>query len=41
VEDYARRESRAADQAGLSFVAGLNVVDGGDGSSGIRSYYNS
>jgi hypothetical protein len=41
VAAYAGSESAAATAAGLGFVAGLNVVDGGDGSSRIRSYYDS
>jgi hypothetical protein len=36
VEDYARRHAAVAKELGLGLVVGLNVLDGGDGSSGLE-----
>ena len=36
VEDYAREHAEAAKQLGLGLVVGLNVLDGGDRSSGLE-----
>jgi hypothetical protein len=36
VEDYARRHAAAAKALGLGLVVGLNLLDGGDGSSGLE-----
>ncbi len=36
VEPYVEKHVAAAKQAGLALVLGLNVLDGGDGSSGWR-----
>jgi len=36
VEDYARRRAAVAKELGLGLVVGLNVLDGGDGSSGLE-----
>jgi hypothetical protein len=36
VEEYARRHAAVAKQLGLGLVVGLNVLDGGDGSSGLE-----
>lgn len=36
VEDYARRHAAAAKALGLGLVVGLNLLDGGDGSSGLQ-----
>jgi hypothetical protein len=36
VEDYARRHAEAAKKLGLGLVVGLNVLDGGDGSSDLE-----
>ena len=36
VEEYARRHAAVAKELGLGLVVGLNVLDGGDGSSGLE-----